>query len=302
MSRELPQLGYQKTTLSTSIEVESIVTVHYFEYSSSYYFPGESHDFWEFLYVDKGEVLVSAAMTELSLRTGDIIFHAPMEFHTVRANGITAPNLVVVSFDCHSPAMDFFRGRVARVTETQHSAIARIVETARELFDLPVNNPGLKRLTKRAEGDAPFGAEQVLKNSLELLLIELIRHSAPSTHPATDTAFQRESDLDLYSRAIRLFEERWRESLSLDEVCAALLVGRSRLQKLFHEKTGSGVMESFSRVKMEHAKRIIREGKRNFTEIAEYLGFSSLYYFSRQFKNITGMTPTEYSRSIQVKT
>ena len=38
----------------------------------------------------------------------------------------------------------------------------------------------------------------------------------------------------------------------------------------------------------------------NFTQIADSLGYASIHYFSRQFKKITGMTPSEYSSSIQM--
>ncbi len=41
------------------INVTSIITLHYFEFPKSYIFPGESHAFWELLYVDKGEFIVT---------------------------------------------------------------------------------------------------------------------------------------------------------------------------------------------------------------------------------------------------
>ena len=45
---------------------------------------------------------------------------------------------------------------------------------------------------------------------------------------------------------------------------------------------------------------MIREGRRNFTEIAAALGYQSLHYFSRHFKKVTGMTPSEYARSVKL--
>ena len=45
---------------------------------------------------------------------------------------------------------------------------------------------------------------------------------------------------------------------------------------------------------------MIREQNLNFTQIADCLGYASIHYFSRQFKKITGMTPSEYSLSIQM--
>ena len=71
--------------------VDAIVTVHYFEYAKNYVFEGEKHDFWELLYVDKGEVEVMADSTGYRLRQGDMIFHKPDEFHNVFANGVVAP-------------------------------------------------------------------------------------------------------------------------------------------------------------------------------------------------------------------
>ena len=37
----------------------------------------------------------------------------------------------------------------------------------------------------------------------------------------------------------------------------------------------------------------------NFTQISDFLGYSSIHYFSRQFKKLSGMTPTEYATSIK---
>ena len=48
-------MGYEVLRLARVLAVEEIVSVHYFEYSSSYYFEGECHDFWEFLYVRSEE-------------------------------------------------------------------------------------------------------------------------------------------------------------------------------------------------------------------------------------------------------
>ena len=50
----------------------------------------------------------------------------------------------------------------------------------------------------------------------------------------------------------------------------------------------------------EAAKEMIREGRLNFTQIAARLGFQSVHYFSRRFKLLTGMSPSEYSDSVKM--
>ena len=77
------------------------------------------------------------------------------------------------------------------------------------------------------------------------------------------------------------------------------MIGRSQLQKLFREEYQRGVIEFFSRMKIDFAKQLIRENEMNFTQISDFLSYSSIHYFSRQFKKLSGMTPTEYATSIK---
>ena len=55
-----------------------------------------------------------------------------------------------------------------------------------------------------------------------------------------------------------------------------------------------------SRLKIQAARRLIREGRLNFTQIASRLGYQSIHYFSRRFHLITGMTPSEYAHSVKM--
>ena len=48
------------------------------------------------------------------------------------------------------------------------------------------------------------------------------------------------------------------------------------------------------------AKRMIREGRLNFTQIAARLGYQSVHYFSRRFHLATGMSPSEYEKSVKM--
>ena len=55
------------------------------------------------------------------------------------------------------------------------------------------------------------------------------------------------------------------------------------------------------KMKIDTSKVLIREGKYNISQISFYLGFDSIHTFSRTFKKITGMTPTEFRRSCTEK-
>ena len=107
-------MTYVPTPLKKEIVIDSIITIHYFEYMRDFVFRGESHDFWEFLYVDRGTVLVTAGESDFQLTTGNIIFHKPKEFHAIRSIGKNSPNLMTASFTSASPAMKLLEGKSIR--------------------------------------------------------------------------------------------------------------------------------------------------------------------------------------------
>lgn len=293
--------GYTPLVPQTEFGVAEIFSVHYFEYSSNYAFPGESHDFWEFCYVDKGELSVTTGEQDLLLQKNEILFHKPGEFHSLRANGRVAPNLVVASFRCAGPRMDWFEDRVMTIGDEQRQLLARIVDEAGAAFLSPLDDPGLKTLVR--DMSAPVGAEQMIRISLESLLISLYRLGRQPSAPQKPTSLIREGSRSQFvARVLEYFEQNIHRQLTLEDVCRDNLVGRSYLQKVFRERTGGGAMEYFGKLKIEAAKRMIREGRHNFTEIATALGYSSIHYFSRHFKKVAGMTPSEYASSVKVLT
>ncbi len=83
-------MNYQPLVPHRPLLVQEIYTVHYFEYTTGCSFSGESHNFWELLYVDKGDIQVTAGEQTCRLRRGQLIFHAPGEFHAFSNLG-TAP-------------------------------------------------------------------------------------------------------------------------------------------------------------------------------------------------------------------
>ena len=94
-------------------------------------------------------------------------------------------------------------------------------------------------------------------------------------------------------------QEHVQEQIDMNTLCDVFYMSRSTLQLLFHKEFGCGPMEYFSRMKIRRAREMMREENCNITEIAARLSYGSVQYFSRQFKKISGMTPTEYITSIK---
>ena len=294
-------MAYKSVVLEDSITINRVISVHYFQYMSDFSFPGESHDFWELVCVDRGEIDALAGDRRLTLKKGNILFHKPNEFHNVLTNGKVSPSLVVIGFECHSPAIKSFEDQLMSVQDTEKELMAQIIVEARNTFSGRLDDPYQEELIFNSE-PLTFGSAQLISHYLEQLIIHLYRRYFSYSLPVRSSRFLAEasSGNDTYNRIVRYMEEHLGERMTIDRICRDNLVGRSQLQKLFRDTKGCGVIEFFSMMKIDTAKQMIRDNQLNFTQIADRLGYNSIHYFSRQFKQITTMTPSEYATSIRL--
>jgi len=290
-------MKYKSVELREEFSIRRIISIHYFEYMNDFLFAGESHNFWEFLYVDKGEIEVIADLEHLTLHRGEIIFHKPNEFHSLAANGVVAPNLMVMAFECGDPAMEFFRDKILTVGTTERHLLAQIIMEARDCFSGPFDNPYQEQLMPKEE--PRFGAEQLIKTYLEQFLILMFRNFsfAPQARPAAVSDISKTDTM--YADIVEYLNHNVRNHLTVEQICKDNLISNSQLKKLFREREQCGVIDAFNKMKIQRAKELIRTRQMNFTQIADYLGYTSVHYFSRQFKKTAGMTPSEYTDSIK---
>lgn len=286
-------MHYVATKLQKDIHVDELFTVHYFEYRKDYRFAGEAHDFWECVYIDRGEAIISAGDEEFALTRGEIYFHQPNEWHTLRANGAVAPNIVVLSFSTSSSLMQAFCGFRTTVNNRAKSLIAAIIRESETVFVTPLGDPMLSQMIKRES--APVGAEQLIAAYLEELLILLLR--AEGERPKTPIRYRAEGDL--CDTLIAYMQKNLDKNLTLADLSRYAGVSESTVKAAFHDHIGQGALAYFIGMKMAAAKVYIREGDYNLTQIADRLGYNSIHYFSRRFRLLYGMSPTEYARSIK---
>ena len=285
---------YTGTRLNDEIKISRLYTVHYFEYSKRFSFTGESHDFWELVYADKGDVTVFADDKSFVLEQGNVIFHKPNEWHNVRANGVDAANITIITFASPSKAMSFFENKILSVGQKQKELLSKIVSEYTNAFKTPLNDPYTTHLERRS--DAAVASEQLIKLFLCELLILFLRNDPSGRQRTVRSIHSSDATLNLL---INYMEQNITKTVTLKELMEYSGTNRTAIENIFRENLGKGAVEYFLILKIELAKKYLREDNYNITQISEILGYSSIHYFSRQFKKITGMTPTEYLLSIK---
>ena len=297
-------MGYTGIENTPAFIIDKIYSVHYFEYAANFSFAGESHDFWEFLCVDKGNVEIIAGEDVFTLNPYDIFFHEPNEFHAVHTDGKTAPNLVVVSFSCNHEILHLLKHKILHITQAERNILGKLILEARRCFDCRLDDPYLKTIPLK--DSMLFGSSRSVFLYLEQFLIQMIRKNAtqqtilPNENLSIAKSTKAATDTQLFNEIIKYVSKNLACTITIDSLCEHFSISRSRLQKLFKRRCNLGVIEYITHTRIDTAKEMIRMQYMNFSQIATELGYSSVHYFSRQFKKTTGMTPTEYATSIKL--
>jgi len=95
-------------------------------------------------------------------------------------------------------------------------------------------------------------------------------------------------------RAMEYVDQHLQDSIRIQDIADALGISVSHLSHTFSQETGTELSAYIREKRLDAAKKLLLHSDFTCTEIAEYFSFSSSAHFSTAFKELTGMTPTEY--------
>jgi AraC-like DNA-binding protein len=111
------------------------------------------------------------------------------------------------------------------------------------------------------------------------------RISADTILPAEGSALER---------AIRYLESRVEGNIRVTELASMVGMSPSHLTTLFRESTGGGPGAFHASLKMARARTLLDTTSLPIAQVAGAVGYSDALYFSRQFRRIHGVSPSEY--------
>lgn len=292
------QDNFTRMRFEKVFNVEKIITLFYMEFSKNFSYEGERHDFWEMVYIDKGQMLCTADRNKFVLKSGEMTFHKPNEFHNLSGDQRTAPNVSILTFECKSRAMHGLEGKIFRLTPDEKSLLSTLFDEGLSCYKMVDEKDPLLQKLEKIEG-APFGSSQMTKNLLEIFLIRLSRN--------TDTVskkHRRSYEIDGVNvpypvkEILDYLQAHVYGKLTVRDVADAVGKSESATKQLFSQYRTNGIIRYYNGLKIREAKKLIREGTYNMAQISDLLHFDNPQYFSKCFKAFTHMTPSEYKASI----
>lgn len=101
-------------------------------------------------------------------------------------------------------------------------------------------------------------------------------------------------------KATLYFNEHYSEDISIDEYAQSNHVSVSWFIRNFKHCTGSTPMQYILSKRIYNAEILLQDSTYNITEISEIVGYDNPLYFSRIFKKVKGLSPSEYRKSINL--
>nr|WP_288564253.1 AraC family transcriptional regulator [uncultured Romboutsia sp.] len=268
---------FNYSNISSSLDISEIYTKFYQEKGTNYNFSGEKHSYWELTYVDKGELLTTIDGVSYHLKQGDLIFYAPMQFHTQSTFEKISSSYLTINFKMNFNHADLLCNKIFSLKRDSYFIVTRLIE---ELSN-----------------------DNLYSNDLSLcylkqLIIQMLRldnshfHSKPTTH------MQQTYENELLNDILLYIDDNIYEKISVSTLCDHFCISTSMLHSLFRKNMNNTAKNYINELKLSKSKELIRNSTHTLSEISEMLGFSSIHYFSKKFKSYFNISPTEYSKSI----
>ena len=268
---------FNYSNISSSLDISEIYTKFYQEKGTNYNFSGEKHSYWELTYVDKGELLTTIDGVSYHLKQGDLIFYAPMQFHTQSTFEKISSSYLTINFKMNFNHADLLCNKIFSLQRDSYFIVTRLIE---ELSN-----------------------DNLYSNDLSLcylkqLIIQMLRldnshfHSKPTTH------MQQTYENELLNDILLYIDDNIYEKISVSTLCDHFCISTSMLHSLFRKNMNNTAKNYINELKLSKSKELIRNSTHTLSEISEMLGFSSIHYFSKKFKSYFNISPTEYSKSI----
>jgi len=231
-------------------------------------------------YIDRGQCRVDMRKRSFRLSQGQALLVLPgQRARLVPSPGDSPCETISITFNTNASLLSGLSGRPLKLDAFQQTLVSRLCSIAVPLDDASHRSSEVKLL-------------------LAQLLVSLRGERRPdASGPPAMPAFRRERQATAVGGIRRLIEDAAERPLRLREIAARLRMSVSTLERVFRQHAGTSPIRYHRRLRMRHAEMLLRDSALTVTQVAERLGFSSPFHFSRVFSREIGSSPTTYARS-----
>ena len=239
---------------------------------------------FELTIITNGKGSVYTNGVNVPIKRGDIFLSFPGDFHGIRSDENEALKYDFYAFNTTHP--------------TYSEALERIIESFASPYVRIFNDETVSILIGDAiaevESDNIY-SEELLSSVFEQVMIRIIRKFLGGDRAERPRSSISDSEALCFS-LMNYIDTHIYTLSSLEELSSTTNYNYSYLSALFKRVTGGTLSEYYRNRRLETSRLLLSENDMSVTDVAELLGYSSIYSFSRSFKDRYGASPDKYRK------
>lgn len=243
------------------------------------------HNYFEFEIATCGDCIHYLNGSEYRITRGEAHLLRYSDFHTYRTKNNTYTHLFNFNFD------------EAALPESITNLLLNSSEPMICFFDEEELTAILNDIDlifkEQPNSDDPLKAALLTATFTKIVLTFLCKCNKSLSNDASEHSVTRFNDI------ISMIHCHFREDLSLNQLAKAVGLTPNHLGLLFKSQVGENFTSYLKKVRLNHAKNLLKHSNLSIAEVSEYSGFKSVSYFIQCFKSKYNLTPKQYIMSLE---
>ncbi len=248
-------------------------------------FPIHWHEEIELLLILEGDFYMHCQQELVRAQKGDVVIINPNEIHHVQSDSpYTAYYCMVID-----PL--FIRSAFMDTIELEYLTP---LWSSKLQFNHHCTTPIISKIMEDLipfYQNKPIGYELFVKGCVLQIFSYLFRYEVMPNQRESDILLPRKQT-DYVKQCLQYIHRHYMDSLSLDVLSEHLHISPFYLSHLFKEATGTSINRYLNEFRIKRSAHMLRTTTSSIADIAEQCGFEYAHYFSRQFKQIMGVSPS----------
>lgn len=252
---------------SESFDITRFYFCSYSMKTAGYHFNSEKHACWEITYIDDGELHSNVDGKEYILNKGQYMFYVPNQEHGQNISINSNCSYLTITFETNLINYDSLKNKVFSCDYDTSSIFTSLINCTNEMR---------------------FVDDMIKLKIKELMIISC--NTNLSNHKNKEQYYNDK----LLNSIIDYINDHMNDDITVDYLCCIFGVSRTKIQKIFKSKLKTSPKDYIISTKLSYGKILLKQNKYSIDEVANMSGFSSANYFSRMFKKIYNLSPTQY--------
>ena len=258
--------------------------------------------------IEQGECWLTLDKKQIHLQAGDIFFLPQNRPHLIagQAQNLSENNVPhaqdnrstlfkVYSIGQNSADLKMFCGLF------YYSKPSLLIDSLPEYLHLSLNDTPVQPLIRLMQQEADnhqSGAKSLMDALVTVLFIYILRHGlqANRLHCGLFAGLQDKRLGKVLEQLFNAPQQSW----NMDALAALAAMSRANFMRVFQQKIGMAPGKFLTQLRLQEAALLLNKTQKNILSVALEVGYQSEAHFSKAFKALYGMTPSQYRKAEQV--